>query len=87
MFIARHGQLDFYHYDSYGQGLSKLQRGHPRDLLDVRCMLRDGLIRSDRLQELFDTIEPDLLRYPAIAPPSFRAAVAEFRRTAEIGKS
>jgi hypothetical protein len=79
--IARHGPLDFYHYDPYGQALSKLQRGHARDLLDVRSMLRDGLIRSDRLQEMFDSIEPDLIRYPAIDPASFRAAVAEFRRS------
>src|SRR6476646_4544036 len=28
-FIARHGQIDFYHYDFYGQALAKLERNHP----------------------------------------------------------
>ena len=78
LFIARHGSLDFYHYDLYGQALSKLQRRHDRDLLDVRAMLRDGLIRTGTLRELFHTIEPALIRYPAIDPASFRAAVEEF---------
>jgi hypothetical protein len=26
LFIARHGQIDFFHYDPYGQALAKLQR-------------------------------------------------------------
>jgi len=80
--IARHGQLDFYHYDPYSQALSKLQRGHTRDLLDVRSMLRDGLIRCRQLQEMFDSIESELIRYPAIDPASFRTAVEEFCRSA-----
>lgn len=78
LFIARHGSLDFYHYDLYGQALSKLQRRHDRDLRDVRSMLRDGLIRTDKLQEMFNTIEPDLIRYPAVDPASFRASVEKF---------
>ena len=41
-------------------------------------MMRLGLIRADRLREMFALIEPDLIRYPAIDPPSFRAAVMEF---------
>jgi hypothetical protein len=82
--IGRHGRLDFYHYDLYGQALSKLQRGHPRDLLDVRAMLRQGLVQTDRLQGMFELIEPDLIRYPALDPASFRAAVAEFQRSLNL---
>jgi hypothetical protein len=82
LFIAHQGNLDFYHYDPYGQALSKLQRRHDRDLRDVRCMLRDGLIRTDRLQQMFDTIAPALIRFPAIDPESFRAAVLEFCQSA-----
>jgi len=78
LFIARHGLIEFFHYDPYGQALSKLQRRHDRDLGDVRSMVRHGLIRADRLREMFALIEPDLIRYPAIDPPSFRAAVMEF---------
>ena len=76
--IARHGNVEFYHYDPYSQALAKLQRGHARDLLDVRSMLRDGLIQIPRLRELHAAIESGLLRYPAIDPQSFRAAVHHF---------
>ncbi len=79
LFIARHGQVEFFHYDPYGQALAKLQRGHDRDLLDVQSMLRAGLIQKDRLHELFDVIEPQLIRYPAVDAASFREAVTHFR--------
>lgn len=78
LFIARNGQLDFYHYDPYSQALSKLERGHSRDLADVESMLRDGLIRKDRLLKLFSEIEPKLIRYPSLDPASFRGVVEAF---------
>jgi len=37
-----------------------------------------GLIETGRLLELFAQIEPQLIRYPAIDPASFRAAVTAF---------
>lgn len=78
LFIAQHGRIGFFHYDPYGQALSKLQRRHDRDILDVRSLLREGLIQKNRLWEMFAEIEPQLVRYPAIDPASFRAAVVEF---------
>lgn len=78
LFIGRHGQVDFFHYDPYAQALSKLERGHDRDIVDVKAMLRAGLINKDRLRELFEAIEPHLIRYPALHPPSFREAVISF---------
>jgi hypothetical protein len=78
--IGRYGPIEFYHYDPYAQALSKLQRGHPRDVGDVEAMLHAGLIRADRLQQMYDRIEADLVRYPAIDPGSFRRAVTEFCR-------
>ena len=27
-FIARYGEVDFYHYDFYGQALAKIERSH-----------------------------------------------------------
>lgn len=77
-FIAQHGRLRFFHYDLYGQALSKLQRRHERDVHDVHSMLQFGLIETGRLLELFAQIEPQLIRYPAIDPASFRAAVTAF---------
>jgi hypothetical protein len=78
LFVSRHGLLDFYHYDPYSQALSKLERGHSRDLADVEAMLRDELIRKDLLLELFLEIEPMLIRYPSLDPKSFRSIVESF---------
>lgn len=78
IFIARQGHVEFFHYDFYGQALSKLQRRHERDLRDVRSMLGAGLITEARLLEMFACIEAQLIRYPAIDPASFRAAVRRF---------
>ena len=33
---------------------------------------------EDKLRELFQLIEPQLIRYPAIDPAAFRAAVTNF---------
>ena len=78
LFIARHGAVDFFHDDPYGQALSKLQRRHDRDLIDVRAMWRKRLIQKDRLWKMFELIEPGLLRYPAIDPAAFRTEVMKF---------
>jgi hypothetical protein len=83
IFIARHGQVSFYHYDPYGQALSKLQRRHDRDLRDVDASLQAGLIRPERLREMFAQIEPQLIRYPGIDAGSFKTAVSEFCAAAE----
>ncbi|MEP6820991.1 MAG: DUF6036 family nucleotidyltransferase [Chthoniobacterales bacterium] len=78
--IARHGQLDFFHYDFYSQALSKIERGHDRDLDDVRHMLGAGLIDPIKLGECFEQIRPVLLRYPAIDPDAFARKVFAFTR-------
>jgi hypothetical protein len=57
---------------------SNLQRRHDRDIRDVHSILREGLIQTDRLLAMFAQIEPQLIRYPAIDPASFRTAVTEF---------
>jgi len=38
-------------------------------------MIRRGLVAPTRLLEFLDAIEPDLVRYPALDPPSCRHAV------------
>ena len=45
------------------------------DLEDVAAMLRLGLVEPERLRELFAEIEPELYRFPAIDPRTFRSAV------------
>jgi hypothetical protein len=80
-FIVRVGKVSFYHYDFYAQALSKLQRGHAKDLADVRKMVDEGWIEPERALRLFDAIEGELYRFPAIDPASFRRRVeGELRR-------
>jgi hypothetical protein len=74
-FIAREGLIDFHHYDFYAQALAKIERGHARDQHDVATMVKTGLVDPSRLREFFAAIEPELYRYPAIDPASFRQAV------------
>ncbi|HUA64318.1 MAG TPA: hypothetical protein VME24_00620 [Alphaproteobacteria bacterium] len=78
LFIGQYGAIKFFHYDPYGQALAKLQRGHDRDLHDARSMLKAGMIQKERLWEFFSRIEPQLIRYPAIEAPAFRADVKKF---------
>lgn len=76
--ITREGRISFYHYDFYAQALSKLERGHAQDLADVQSMVDDRLVELKRLLDLFNQIEPDLYRYPAIDAASFRQAVESY---------
>ena len=47
------------------------------DLLDVPAMVDGGLIVPERALAYFREIEPELYRYPAVAPRSFRRRVEE----------
>ena len=76
-FIRSEGLLDFFHYDPYSQALAKIERGHDQDVKDVDEMLKRGLIERQKLLSLFQEIEPQLYRYPAIDPASFRRAVKQ----------
>ena len=80
-YIAKHGTIDFFHYDFYAQALAKIERGHSTDILDVRQMLERGLIERSRLLEFFSRIEDQLYKYPAIDVKSFRLAVEKFAET------
>lgn len=74
-FVARVGRASFHHFDPYSQALAKVQRGHRRDLDDVRAMVARGLVDPPTALQLFAEIEPFLYRFPAVDPPSFRRAV------------
>jgi len=70
--IEHLGRVSYYHYDPYAQALAKIERGHAQDLADVAQLVARGLVVPKRLGELFDAIEPQLHRYPAVDPPPFR---------------
>jgi hypothetical protein len=74
-FRFREGNLEVFDFDPYSQALSKLQRGFELDLADVRSMVDSGQVDPERLLELFEAIEPELFRFPAVDPKSLRTAV------------
>ncbi len=76
-FIARHGLLDFHHFDFYSQALAKIERDHPRDRHDVCSMVKTQLVQLPRLRELFLEIVPNLIRYPAIDAVKLRERVLD----------
>jgi len=75
LFIQQERSLAFFHYDFYAQALAKIERGHANDLQDVQEMIGGGLVEPARLWQLFEAIEGQLYRYPALDGPSFRQAV------------
>jgi hypothetical protein len=81
-FVAQEGQVTFRHFDLYAQALAKIERGHETDRLDVTQLFGRGLVEPTRLLEYFATIEPELYRFPAIDPASFRQAVEHVCREA-----
>ena len=76
-FITQHGRAGFFHYDMIAQALAKLERGHARDRVDVREMVSRGLVERAKVRACFAAMEPELYRFPAIDPPTFRRAVDE----------
>ena len=77
-FIGKYGQLEVYHYDFLSQALSKLERGHAKDLLDVTEMLRRKLATPEELLAHAEAIRPEIKRYPAVDEESFVRRVKEF---------
>jgi hypothetical protein len=77
-FIGKYGPLEVYHYDFCSQALSKLERGHAKDLLDVTEMLRRKLVAPADLLEHVEAIRPEIKRYPAVDEESFVRRVNEF---------
>ena len=82
--VAKEGRLAFHHYDFYAQTLAKIERGHRQDLEDSREMLRRGLVDPQRLLASYEAIEPQLYRYPAVDPATFRRGVEEAIREAGL---
>ena len=83
-FIGRYGKIDYFHYDFYGQALSKLCRAHGCDQDDVRAMHSQGLVTPAELLRFFERIEPRLKRYPQVRKENFKMRVHEMVR--ELGQ-
>lgn len=83
IYIGRESKVTYYNYDPYSQALSKIERGHEKDLLDVDAMLSRNMIEPPKLLSLFLLIEPFLYKYPSIDPGTFAESV---RKTVESFK-
>jgi len=76
-FRLRAGNLEVFDFDPYSQALSKLERGFDLDLRDVAEMVRGRQVDPVRLLELFERIESELFRFPAVDPARLRQAVED----------
>jgi uncharacterized nucleotidyltransferase DUF6036 len=74
-FRFRAGNLEVFDFDLYSQALAKLERGFELDLRDVGEMVGTGKVRSAKLLELFEAIQAELYRFPAVDPLRLRAAI------------
>jgi hypothetical protein len=74
-FRFRAGNLEVFDFDAYSQALSKLERSFELDLHDVAQMVNAGQVDPARLLQLFEGIEPELFRFPAVDPVRLRQAV------------
>jgi hypothetical protein len=73
--VTRIGRVAFHHFDLYAQALAKLERGHRQDIADIHEMMARKIITGPQLLAYFERIAPDLYRFPAIDPASFRRGV------------
>jgi len=74
-FVMQIGKLAVLHFDPYTQALSKLERGHVRDMQDVQALVGERIVDPVRLRTLFAEARSELFRYPAIDPKSLSTAV------------
>ena len=74
-FVFHEGNVAVHHFDLYSQVLSKIERGFTHDLEDLKAMIEHGFVEPSTLRGLFDAIEPELYRHPAIDPTAFRAKI------------
>ncbi|WP_293154382.1 MULTISPECIES: DUF6036 family nucleotidyltransferase [unclassified Microcoleus] len=78
IFIGKYGQISFYHYDFIAQALSKISRGFERDIKDVQAMYEQKLFSLEELRNSFESIAPELIRFPSLNPDALRSRVENF---------
>ena len=82
--VGDYGPLQVRHFD-FTQALAKIERGHARDLDDVRSMWRASKIGAEALLQGFAAIQSQLIRYPGIDARRFERRVLSFCE--EFGES
>ncbi len=86
-FIAKFGQVEFFHYDFYGQAFAKIVRGHTVDLSDVRALISLGKVESSFLRKLIQSVMPELERYPALNGLEIQKRMDDFFENQETNVS
>ena len=84
-FVTKSGQVEFFHYDFYGQALAKIVRGHGSDLSDAHALVRLGKIKPALLSSLFNQIQADIIRYPALDTGEVERRVLAFLKDPDHG--
>lgn len=79
-FVSQEGLLTVRHFDPHSQALAKLERRLGPDLTDVEAMVDRGLVDPRHLSELFESVEGELYRYPAVDGSALREAITELAR-------
>jgi hypothetical protein len=72
--------LEVFDFDPYSQALSKLERGFELDIDDVASMVDSDQVDPQRLLALFEAVESELFRFPAVDGSRLRAAVEALTR-------
>ena len=86
-FIAKRGQISFYHYDFTAQALSKISRGFERDINDVQAMYEQQLFSVQTLRSGLEAIKPELIRFPSLDANELRVKVESLVKLLESSSS
>ncbi|MBI4179075.1 hypothetical protein HY522_06620 [bacterium] len=80
--------VSFYHYDPYGQFLSKVVRGFEKDLQDAASLIRSGLVVPEQMKSLLGRIPKDIYRkYPNLSASAVEKVVLQYLKRRERGQT
>lgn len=84
-YVGRYGSIDVFYFDFYSIALSKIQRGHTRDIKDVRLLLEQGVITLPELDAAYNEILPQVGKrpYSKLDPQQFAAHYVAVRQLLE----
>jgi len=77
VFIVKHNQVSFFHFDFRSQALAKIERGTTRDLADVSAMVSQGVLTIEELRGAWEEVKEGVLRYPHLEPDALAHKVEQ----------
>ena len=81
-YVGRYGAVDVFYFDFYSLALSKISRGNNRDLIDVKLLLQQKLLRWKESDAAYREVLPRIGKRPYINldPQRFAERYAEVRQ-------